>query len=284
MFLTGVLVCFAKPITCHAKIPSAPWNQPGTSLSRFFILDIKTDGSIFCFIWISKHHIISRCCTCHDNCDVVACAKLCSDQDNNKEYKSLGNCWKIVSSVVKESWGRLLFLIKCQNYDKIELWLNLRLKCCLESWQAGQQWHHRMLAVSYISQESWGFCLLLLCSFMMCASNQIHYDLMVVFVCLPKALPHYDISEGIELLKCLSGAFCLECMSKMKSVLSVIFHAIYGAVRIQLTRFSYDDCENMCTWSYYHHQIGSMTHLPLFRVRSWNNGMCCMSFYILIIG
>ena len=34
--------------------------------------------------------------------------------------------------------------------------------------------------------------------------------------------------------------------------------------------------------SYYHHQIRSMTHLPLFRVRSWNNGIHCMFFYILI--
>ena len=57
---------------------------------------------------------------------------------------------------------------------------------------------------------------------------------------------------------------------------------LYGAVRIQLTHFSYDDCENTCTLSYYHRQIGSMTHLPLFRVRSWKNGMFCMSFYILL--
>ena len=34
--------------------------------------------------------------------------------------------------------------------------------------------------------------------------------------------------------------------------------------------------------SYYHHQIGSMNYHPLFRVRSWNNGMRCMSLYILI--
>ena len=53
------------------------------------------------------------------------------------------------------------------------------------------------------------------------------------------------------------------------------------AVCIQLTHLSYDDCENVCTLFYLHHQIGSMTHLPLFRVRSWNNGMHCMSFYIL---
>ena len=34
--------------------------------------------------------------------------------------------------------------------------------------------------------------------------------------------------------------------------------------------------------SYYHHQIGSTNYYPLFRVRSWNNGMHCMSLYILI--
>ena len=38
----------------------------------------------------------------------------------------------------------------------------------------------------------------------------------------------------------------------------------------------------MCILSYYHHQIGSMNHEPLFRVRSWNNGMRCMSYYVLI--
>ena len=37
------------------------------------------------------------------------------------------------------------------------------------------------------------------------------------------------------------------------------------------------------TLSYYHHQIGSMNYYPLFRVRSWNNGVRCMSFYILMI-
>ena len=32
------------------------------------------------------------------------------------------------------------------------------------------------------------------------------------------------------------------------------------------------------SWSYYLHQIGCMTNLPL----SWNNGMHCMSFYVLM--
>ena len=34
-------------------------------------------------------------------------------------------------------------------------------------------------------------------------------------------------------------------MSEFKSILSIIFHAIYGAVCIQLTHSSCDDCENI---------------------------------------
>ena len=51
----------------------------------------------------------------------------------------------------------------------------------------------------------------------------------------------------------------------------------------QFAHFLCDGWENIHTLSYYHHQIGSMNYYPLFRVRSWNNGMRCMSFYILII-
>ena len=43
-----------------------------------------------------------------------------------------------------------------------------------------------------------------------------------------------------------------------------------------------DDWEIIYTLSYYHNQIGSMNYYPLFRVRSWNNGMRCISFYILM--
>ena len=40
--------------------------------------------------------------------------------------------------------------------------------------------------------------------------------------------------------------------------------------------------ERIYTLSYYNNQIGIMNYYPLFRVRSWNNGMHCMSLYILI--
>ena len=63
----------------------------------------------------------------------------------------------------------------------------------------------------------------------------------------------------------------------------ILFYAIYEAVCIQLTHFSNGNCENTCTLSYYHHHIGSMTYLSLFRVRSWNNGLRCVSLCILML-
>ena len=53
------------------------------------------------------------------------------------------------------------------------------------------------------------------------------------------------------------------------------------AVCFQFTHLPCDDWENIYTLSYHHHQIGSMSYYLLFRVRSWNNGIRCMSLYIL---
>ena len=94
--------------------------------------------------------------------------------------------------------------------------------------------------------------LLLLCSLMMCANNRVHHGPIVVFVCFHITLPQYhhyaDLSESIDFLKCFLRIFCLECVFKIKSTLSIFVHAIYGAVRTHLTHFSYDDCENGCTF------------------------------------
>ena len=67
-------------------------------------------------------------------------------------------------------------------------------------------------------------------------------------------------------------------VSKINSILSIIFHAIYWAMYIQLTHLSYYDFAKTCTLSY-HHQTRSMAQLPLFRFKSWNNGISCMSLY-----
>ena len=66
-------------------------------------------------------------------------------------------------------------------------------------------------------------------------------------------------------------------VTKMKCILSIIFHAIYWAVYSQ-TNFAFDDWCNICT-SNCDHQIVSMIQGPM--VRSWNNGMCCKFCYVL---
>ena len=65
-------------------------------------------------------------------------------------------------------------------------------------------------------------------------------------------------------------------------VLSVIHYKTCVTVSFQLTHFPCDDWENIYTFSYYHHRIGSMNYYPLFGVRSWNNDVRRMSFCILI--
>ena len=124
---------------------------------------------------------------------------------------------------------------------------------------------------------------------MMSTNGRIRFALPIVLVCLYSTPSHYHhcakLSEYIEIIRCLSDIYFFECVSKIKHILSVIPYTIHfticGAVCFQFTHSPCDDWDNICTLSYYHHQIGSMNYYPLFRVRSWNNGVRCMSFYIL---
>ena len=63
---------------------------------------------------------------------------------------------------------------------------------------------------------------------------KLHHLIIIIFA---------DLSEGIELLKFLSGICCRVC--KIQSFLSIIFFMMNGAVCLQLTQFSCDDRENM---------------------------------------
>ena len=66
-------------------------------------------------------------------------------------------------------------------------------------------------------------------------------------LCLQTTPSHYhhyaDLSEGIELLKCCQ-VYAAECVSKIKTILSIIFYSIW-AVCLQLTQFSCDDHDNV---------------------------------------
>ena len=43
----------------------------------------------------------------------------------------------------------------------------------------------------------------------------------------------------------VSQVYDAECVSKIKTILSVIFCSLYGAVSLQFTQLSCDDCENV---------------------------------------
>ena len=118
----------------------------------------------------------------------------------------------------------------------------------------------------------------------MCANHRIHYNLNDIFVFLHITLSDYhhkaDFSEITNYIKC--WVCSVECVSKIKSIISIIFYAIYGVVCFQLTHFCFDDCDNIFTFSYYHHQIGSINHKALLRIRPRDIGMQCMWFYVLM--
>ena len=65
----------------------------------------------------------------------------------------------------------------------------------------------------------------------------------------------------------------VECVSKIKYIFSVIHYAIYGAVFFQFTHFP------SANWDNIHFVLLSSSN----RVRSRNNGMRCMSLYILVV-
>ena len=99
----------------------------------------------------------------------------------------------------------------------------------------------------------------------MCTNNRVHYGQNVALVYLRITLTHYynyaDVSEDIEPMN-ICHVHAVECVSKIKGILSIIYHTVYGAVCIQLTPFSCDECTLCC----YHHHIGSMNHLPFTRL------------------
>ena len=71
--------------------------------------------------------------------------------------------------------------------------------------------HHILSLIAYTFWESWEFFSLLLCSLWWTANIRIRFGLQIVLVCLYSTPSHYhhctNLSEGIELLKCLSDIF-----------------------------------------------------------------------------
>ena len=140
--------------------------------------------------------------------------------------------------------------------------------------------HHILSLTAYTFRENRDFVFIIIVQFMMSANIRIHFDVQIGLVCLYITPSHYhhcaNLSEDSKLIKCLLDIF-VECVRfSIFSQLSIIQ---YMVLCVFILPISLVMIERIYTWSYYHHQIESMNYYPLFRVRSWNNGMRCMSLY-----
>ena len=144
--------------------------------------------------------------------------------------------------------------------------------------------HHILSLIAYTFRENREFVFVIIVQFMMSANSRIRFALQIVLVCtvhhliiiiVQNYLRHWTYKMPVR--------YILWSVWVRLSIFSLIHYTICGAVCFQFTHSPCDDWENIYTLSYYHHQIGSMNYYSLFRVRSWNNGVHCMSFYILTI-
>ena len=119
---------------------------------------------------------------------------------------------------------------------------------------------------------------------MMSANSRIRFDLQIVLVCL-YCTPlckiiwrHWTYKMPVRYI--LSSVWIrLSIFSQLSIIQSIIQYVGLCVFSIPTPLVM---IERIYTLFYYHHQIGSMNYYPLFRVRSWNNGVRCISFYILM--
>ena len=146
--------------------------------------------------------------------------------------------------------------------------------------------HHILSLVVYTFRENREFVFISFVQFMMSANSRIRFGLKIVFICLYITPSHYHHCANfiwrhwtykMPVRYNLSRVWVRLSIFSQLSIIQYV-----GLCVFQFTHFLCDDWENIYTLSYYHHQIGSMNYYPLFRVRSWNNCMRCMSFYILM--
>ena len=130
----------------------------------------------------------------------VACVELA--------HSSLGH-WKDIFII------HLIIIIKSE-VSTFSIVVILSVVVCLR-WL----YCHILSSMTYISREHWDLDSIICVQSinvqsMVFANHRIHYGLQVVFVCFQITPSHYhhyaDSSEGIELIKCLSGICCRVCL------------------------------------------------------------------------
>ena len=97
--------------------------------------------------------------------------------------------------------------------------------------------HHILSPIAYTFRENRDFAFIIIAQFMMSANSRVRFSLQIVCACLYITPSHYqhcaNLSEDIELIKCVSHIVCRVC--KIKHILSVVQYTICSTVYLQFT-------------------------------------------------
>ena len=144
--------------------------------------------------------------------------------------------------------------------------------------------HHVLSLIVYTFRESREFVFNSIMQVMMSANSRIRFSLQIVFVCLHITPSHYHHCANLiwrHWTYKMPVRYNLPSVWVRLSIFSQLSIILYVGLCVFSLPISFA-WGNIYILSYYHHQIGSINFYPLFRVTSWNNGMRCISFYILL--
>ena len=143
--------------------------------------------------------------------------------------------------------------------------------------------HHILSVIVYTFRENREFVFMNIVQFIMSANSRIRFGLQIVFVCLYITPSHYHHCANFIWRH---WTYKMPVRHSLSSVWVSIFSLLSIIQYVGLCVFSLPISFVLIERIYIRCLIIIIkskvwTTYPLFRVRSWNNGMRCMSFYIL---
>ena len=144
--------------------------------------------------------------------------------------------------------------------------------------------HHFLAIIVNTFPENRELDCVIIVHFMMNVNSRLRSGLQIVFICLHITPSHYhhcaNLSEDISLIKWLSDIFCR--VSKIKHIMSVIHYTICVGLCVFGSPIPFWWLREYISSVLSSLSNRSMNYYPLLRIRSWNNGVRCMSFYIIM--
>ena len=148
--------------------------------------------------------------------------------------------------------------------------------------------HHILSLIAYTFREKREFVFIIIVQFMTSANIRIHFGLEIVLICLYSTPSHYhhcaNLSEGIELIKCLSDIFCQVCEYRLSkfSPLSIIQYVGLYVFSLPIPLVMIERIYILCLIIIIKSEVWTITHC-LGLGHETMVSTYCMSFYILMI-